>query len=73
VQHTFHSPLTVGTPCNNLIPNLSLAVDDQHGYPSVWEVRDAFITDNGDKLAAWITGGKVADVLKGTFTTGYAE
>lgn len=47
---TFTSSFAIRAPCYELIYYLSLAVDDEHRYSRVWEVRDAFISDDGDKL-----------------------
>lgn len=69
---TFTPSFTIRAPCYELIYYLSLAVDDEHRYSRVREVRDAFISDDGDKLCMRVTLCKHTYVFERSLAAGDA-
>ena len=66
---TFYTSLTIGTPRDELIQHLALAVDDEHGQTGVREVCDALVADDRDELGMWMPLSQSVKVLKCAIAT----
>lgn len=73
IANTFLSTFPVSAPCDNLLPDITLSIHDEHWYSGIRKVRDASVTNDGDKFRAWIAFRQCTNVLECPIASGYSN
>lgn len=72
-DNTFNTSFTICTPSDDLIPNITFSINNNHRYSFIWEVGYTFVADDGDEFGAWMPAGEDPNMLKCTVAVRNAE
>lgn len=70
-SRTFNLTLSVCAPSNDLVDDLALAIDNEHGYPRVRKVWYALVPHDGNKLCMRMLLRECAHMFKCAVTAWY--